>query len=274
MTGTLLNSVQLIPTAVLDHAGGQLGSGEGTPLIASIRALYRRRRTLFDHQQFALDVLGFRHLHEHAEPGLTASVRHAAADTFEVEALAASARTWLFEHRYLILPSRRLRQLAVAARRHHEAILLGRVEASASPEIRSEWMSQLLRPVHPETGISRLDWLRAGPASKKPQGLADHIAKISFLKTLGADLLALNLPLAGLRHYARRMLYRKPAALTHMRASRRMLEIACFLRLQLLRLTDGGLDLLDHRVADLWRGARNRPFRVRSQCYICTSVAQ
>lgn len=80
MTGTPLNSVQLIPAAVMDHAARQIGSGEGTPLIASIRALYRRRRTLFDHQQAALDVLGFRHLHEHAEPGLIASVRHAAAD--------------------------------------------------------------------------------------------------------------------------------------------------------------------------------------------------
>ena len=185
-------------------------------------------------------------------------MRHAAADTFEVETLVTSARTWLFEHRYLILPSRRLRQLAVAARRHHEAILLGRVEASVAAEVRAEWLSQLLLPVNPETGISRLDWLRAGPVSKKPQGLADHIAKISFLKTLGADRLVLELPLAGLRHYARPMLYRKPAALPHMRAPRRMLEVACFLRLQLLRLTDGGLDLLDHRVADLWRGARTR----------------
>ena len=44
MTGTPLNSVQPIPVTVLDHVGRQLGSGEGTPRIASIRALYRRRR--------------------------------------------------------------------------------------------------------------------------------------------------------------------------------------------------------------------------------------
>jgi hypothetical protein len=119
-------------------------------------------------------------------------------------------------------------------------------------------LPQLLQTIDPETGISRLDWLRAGPQSKKPQGLADHVAKVSFLKTLGADRVALDLPLAGLRHYARPMLYRKPAALAHMRAPRRTLELACFLRLQLLRLTDSGLDLLDHRVADLWRGARTR----------------
>ena len=51
MTGTPLNSVQLIPGAVLDHLGLQLESDEGTPRIASIRALYRRRRTLFESGQ-------------------------------------------------------------------------------------------------------------------------------------------------------------------------------------------------------------------------------
>jgi len=234
MTGTPLNSVQLIPVAVLNHAGCQLGSGEGTPLIASIRALYRRRRTLFDHQQAALDVLEFRHLHEHAEPSLIASMRHAAADAFEVEALVVSARTWLFEHRYVILPTRRLRRFAVAARRHHESVLLGRIEASIAADVRADWLSQLLQPVNSETEVSRLDWLRAGPVSKKPQGLTDHLAKIAFLKTLSADRLALDLPLAGVRHYARPMLYRKPAALALMRGPRRILELACFLRLQLL----------------------------------------
>ena len=119
-------------------------------------------------------------------------------------------------------------------------------------------MPRLLQTTGLDAATSHLDWLRAGPVSKRPQGLADHIAKVSFLKALGADRLALGLSLAGLRHYARPMLYRKPAALPLMREPRRTLELACFLRLQLLRLTDSGLDLLDHRVADLWRSARDR----------------
>jgi hypothetical protein len=72
MTGAPLNSVQLIPVEILDHLGRQLGVGVGTPRIASVRALYRRRRTLFDHQQAALDFLGFRYLSEQAEPTLVA----------------------------------------------------------------------------------------------------------------------------------------------------------------------------------------------------------
>src|SRR3546814_5123431 len=39
---------------------------------------------------------------------------------------------------------------------------------------------------------------------------------------------------------------------------RKTSEIACVLRLQLLRLTDGGLGMIDYRIADLWRQARTR----------------
>jgi TnpA family transposase len=38
----------------------------------------------------------------------------------------------------------------------------------------------------------------------------------------------------------------------------RTIEIACFLRLEMLRLTDASLTLLDHRIAAMWRGARER----------------
>ena len=56
MTGGTLNSVEIIPTGVLEHLGRQLRCAP--PRIASIRALYRRRRTLFEHQAAALHALG------------------------------------------------------------------------------------------------------------------------------------------------------------------------------------------------------------------------
>lgn len=143
MTGTPLNSVQLIPVAVLNRVWCQLGSSEGTPLVASIRGLYPRRRTLSGHRQAALDVLESRHFHEHAEPGLIAWMRSAAADTFEVEALVVSARTRPFEHRCMIPPTRRLRRFAVATWRYHETTLVGRIEASLAAEVRADRRSQL-----------------------------------------------------------------------------------------------------------------------------------
>jgi uncharacterized protein DUF4158 len=63
MTGGTLNSVEIIPAGVLEHLGRQLGCAP--PRIASIRALYRRRRTLFDHQAAALSALGRTEPSEH-----------------------------------------------------------------------------------------------------------------------------------------------------------------------------------------------------------------
>ena len=51
MTGQTLNSFQMVPPAVLKHLGDQLHILP--PQLASIRALYRRRRTMFDHQRVA-----------------------------------------------------------------------------------------------------------------------------------------------------------------------------------------------------------------------------
>jgi hypothetical protein len=50
----------------------------------------------------------------------------------------------------------------------------------------------------------------------------------------------------------------RKAATLGWRGSSNMLALACFLRLTFLRLNDQGLVVLDHRIADLWRQARER----------------
>jgi hypothetical protein len=51
LSGTPMNSVQMIPPEILAYVGCELGIP--APRLASIRALYRRRRTLFEHQATA-----------------------------------------------------------------------------------------------------------------------------------------------------------------------------------------------------------------------------
>lgn len=87
MTGGTLNSVEIIPPGVLEHLGRQLGCAP--PRIASIRALYRRRRTLFDHQAAALSALRRTEPSEHAERGLVAYLRREAAAVFDNAELMA-----------------------------------------------------------------------------------------------------------------------------------------------------------------------------------------
>ena len=261
MTGATLNSVEIIPAAVLEHLGRQLACPP--PRVASIRAFYRRRRTLFDHQAAALRVLGRAELTQHAERGLVAYLRREAAAVFDHADLMARARSWLIEHHYLLLRERDIRRLVIAARRHHERALFKIIAAAVRPE-RESWLPRLLAAIE-GTAMSHLEWLGAVPSSKSAKSLEEQIEKVGFLKELGADRLALpGLPLAGLEHFAKRMMARKPAALGRLKDPHRTIEVACFLRLTLLRLTDSSLALLDHQIAALWRGARERVEEARA----------
>lgn len=255
LTGGTLNSVEIIPAGVLEHLGRQLGCAP--PRIASIRALYRRRRTLFDHQAAALQALGRREPSDHAERGLVAYLRREAAAVFDQAELMARARSWLVDHDYLLRRERDLRRLVGAARRHQEQILFKTIAAIAGSD-RETWLPRLLAPIE-EGGMTHLKWLGAVPAGKGPTSLETQIEKAGFLKELGADRLVLSdLPLSGLQHFARRMMGRKAAALVRLKDPHRTIETACFLRLRLLQLTDASLTLLDHRIAAHWRGARER----------------
>lgn len=175
----------------------------------------------------------------------------------------ARARAWLVEHRYLLRRERDIRHLANAARRHHEQVLFRSI-AAATPSERERWLPRLLAPID-GTATSHLEWLGAVPSGRSAESLEEQMRKVGFLKELGADRLALpDLPLAGLAHFARRMATRKPAALRRLKDPHRTIELACFLRLTLLRLTDASLTLLDHRIAALWRDAKERAEAARA----------
>lgn len=163
----------------------------------------------------------------------------------------------MVEHRYLLRRERDIRRLANAARRHHEQALVRTIAAATRSE-RESWLPRLLAPID-GTAMSHLEWLGVVPSGRSAEGLEEQIRKVGFLKELGADRLTLpDLPLAGLAHFARRMTTRKPAALGRLKDPHRTIELACFLRLTLLRLTDASLTLLDHRIAALWRDAKER----------------
>jgi len=134
MTGGTLNSVEIIPPGVLEHLGRQLGCAP--PRIASIRALYRRRRTLFDHQAAALSALGRTEPSEHAERGLVAYLRREAAAVFDNAELLARSRSWLVDHDYLLRRERDIRRLVSTARRHQEKTLFKAIVGLAGPDER------------------------------------------------------------------------------------------------------------------------------------------
>lgn len=256
MTGRSLNSVEIVPVAVLEYLGHQLKCTP--PHIASIRAFYRRRRTLFDHQAAAMQFLGRTHASEHAERSLTSWLRREATAIFDTDKLMASMRSWLVDHHYILPRERTIRRQVTAARRRQELSLSRQIKAVVPDELRDVWVTRLLAEAEPE-GVTYLEWLRVTPATKAAKALEEQLAKIKFLKELGADKLILDdLPLSGMEHFGKRIMTRKPGALAALKEPHKTTEIACFLRLCLLRLTDAALTLLDHQIAAAWRGAKER----------------
>ena len=256
MTGRSLNSVELVPPDVLSHLGRVIECAP--PRVASIRAFYRRRRTLFEHQAAARTLLRRSELSEHGSRGLTAFLRREAVGIYNSVDLTSKARIWLIDHGYLLPTERQIRRQTIRALRHQENVLFETICAATDEALREAWSRRLLEPA-PDGGGTRLEWLWTPPTSKQASELDDHLAKMNFLRELGADRLTIeDLPLAGLEHFHRRVTSRKPATLLTIREPRRTLELACFLRLQLMRLTDMALDLVDRRIATQWREAREQ----------------
>ena len=256
MTGRSLNSVDLVPPALLTHLGDVIGCA--VPRIASIRALYRRRRTLFDHQAEAQKLLGRTVAGDHALRGLTAYLRREAIACYTVADLSVKARVWLIERNYLLIRERDIRRTSVKALRFQECELHDAIASVADPDFRNSWIPGLLAP-SPDGDATTLEWLQAPPVSRQAQALDAYLAKVRRLREFGADRLTSDvLPLSGLEHFHQRVAVRKPTQLSTIREPRRTLEIACFLRLELMRATDTALDLIDRQIAALWRQAAER----------------
>ncbi len=94
MSGRPLNSVRAVPALLLRHLGQMLDLK--APDLASLRALYARGRTLFDHQQQACEVLGFAWMTEHQRRALVRILRDEVAHSADRERLLlhTNARRW------------------------------------------------------------------------------------------------------------------------------------------------------------------------------------
>ena len=102
---------------------------QASPLtIASLRSLYARRPTLYEHQQWARDYLGLRDLDPSAETALVAMLALHAAEAAHADELVTSACHWLYDHRILIPGERRVQDWARGA--------FAAIEASVSSAIR------------------------------------------------------------------------------------------------------------------------------------------
>jgi len=249
MSGRPLNSVRAVPAALLRHLGRELGIA--VPDLASLRALYARGRTLFDHQQQACEFLGFSWMTEHQRRALVRVLRDEVAQCADRERLLVYARQWLYEHRLLVVRDRVIRALVAAALVELEGATADTIRATVSAAMLKRWTSALNAPRR--DGQPCQSWLWSAPAKHSTRQIGEVLERIAFLAELGIDRHLGELNDVLVRRYARRMAARAPSVNARIKEPARTVEISCFLRYCLLTATDQLILMFQRRVADLWR---------------------
>jgi TnpA family transposase len=251
MSGRLLDAFRVIPSVLWRHLGTELGID--APELASLRAMYGRGRTLFDHQQVACESLGFRWMSEHQRRALVRELRDEVARCADREQLLVRARQWLYEHRLLIVHDRAIRTLIAAALAQLEAETGATIRAVVQPGTLDRWRRAIVEPR--ADGQTQQSWLWATPAKHSTRQITEVLERIELLYGLEIHKHLGDLPDLLLRRYARRLASRPPSAGAKIKEPARTVEVACFLRYALLTATDQLILMLQRRVADLWRHA-------------------
>ena len=252
MTGRTLDAVRIVPKALWGHLGKELGVVG--PELASLKALYGRRSTLYEHQQLAQQTLGVSRMTDHQTRSLVGALRAETARLGDKAQLLVFAKRWLYEHKFLIDHDRVLRRQVAAALNLLEAQTSAAITASASPTVLAQWIRALatLRP----DGQTQQAWLWQAPAKHSTVQLAQVFERIELLYELQVPQHLADISDVVVRRYARQLANRPPSVGARIKEPRRTLEVACFLRYCLLSATDQVILMIQRRVADLWRQAR------------------
>ena len=148
MTGRLLEALRVVPPALWRHLGTQFGIE--APDLASLRTMYRRRRTLFEQQDLACAVLGFHSITEAQRRALVRAINAELSRTSDRHRLLQFARRWLYERKQIIPRERELRRYIAKAIAQHEATLVREIIEAIDPA--------LLGPVEDHDHATEREW--------------------------------------------------------------------------------------------------------------------
>jgi TnpA family transposase len=256
-TGRPLDKTVSVPRALLRSLCISLGIGETT--IASLRTLYSRVATLYEHQTWARNFAGLTEASVETLNELSMALATLATTAASVDELVEEAQLWLFARQHLLPVDRVLRDLSRKAFSAAEACARQDIDA----EISAGKQAAVLAAVHSSrrgrTGGSVLEWLKTPAGRHSPTSISEVTEKITWLKQLGVDQWSLNaISSTRLRAYAQAVMNRPPSESRRRGEETQILEVICFLRVTLLDLTDTLMYLTGRRVNDLVRHASNR----------------
>ena len=256
-TGRPLNRTASVPRALLRSLCSALGLTETA--IASLKTIYERAATLYEHQRWARDFAGIADADDAVMTELAKALENLAKMVVSVDELVQEAELWLFGRHHLLPADRVLRDLARQAFASIEAAALGAVNKEISADKQKQVLAAVYVSRRGRTGGTILEWLKIPAGKHSPTSIAEVTEKISYLKELGVDQWSLSsISSAQLRAYAQAIVNRPPAESKRRAQETQVLETICFLRATLLELTDTLMYMTGRRVNDLVRHASNR----------------
>jgi hypothetical protein len=159
MCGRTLHAFQRVPAELLKHLGEQMEIP--VPDIATLRALYKNRRaTLFEHQAWSIEFLGFLRFEMTDAPKILPAIRDVVKAGVNGDPLLASARRLLHEYRFVIPGTRRLGSLVQLAVQSVEREVLTEIDRKIPRHIRTQWLDAT-RQKFPSIGRRRFLSLRS-----------------------------------------------------------------------------------------------------------------
>lgn len=256
-SGRVLDRTSNIPRALLRSLCQSLGLGETA--IASLKSIYERRSTLYEHQKWARDTAGISDIDDAVLAELGISLEELTKTAASVDDLVQSAERWLFDRRYLLPADRLLRDLGRNAFASTEVLAIEGTKKEIPAQTRQRAVSAVYSPRRGRTGGTILEWLKTPPGKHSPTTIAEVSEKITYLKSLDVDKWPLShIPTVRMRAYAQAVVNRAPFDSKRLSEDTQILEVTCFLRVTLLDLTDTLMYITGRRVNDLVRHASGR----------------
>lgn len=111
-----------LPKALLHQVGEALDLR--TPTIASLRSMYARRQTLYEHQLWLKEYLGLNDVDQAASDRLVTHLSAQSREAISADELVLAAKYWLYEQKLVIPADRQVRDLARKCHASSEAAIL------------------------------------------------------------------------------------------------------------------------------------------------------
>lgn len=261
-TGMHPQSTEPLPLNLMKGLCSQLDISE--TVIASVAAINKSQRTVWDHRAKARDILQMKLFEEQEHlPKLRSVMAMHALNAASVDELVTAGCHALFDANVVLPADRAIRDIARQAFQKVEKAAQEAVERAVEPQ----WLEALVELMFTESvkpGETVLEWLKKSSGKHAPKTIKEVTQKVDYLKSLHVHEWDLSdISYHRLRAYALMVQGRPPSETSKRELKSLKLQLVCFLQYQLMSLTDETIYRASRRCADLRRAGKDRAKQVR-----------